>query len=135
MSSTAAIVKRSSSSSVTGDEAGGGDPGDRVPGAVEGREEGEHRRARRGRRPQPERRLGGDRERPLAADEEVGQRVAGDVLDVLAAGPDDVPSAITTSSDRTESRVWPYLTQHRPPAFVPRLPPIEHISKLAGSGG
>ena len=39
-----------------------------------------------------------------------------------------VPSAITTSSDSTDSRVWPYFTQHRPPAFVPRLPPIEHIS-------
>ena len=37
---------------------------------------------------------------------------------------------MTTSSDSTESRVWPYFTQHRPPAFVPRLPPIEHISKL-----
>ena len=32
-----------------------------------------------------------------------------------------VPSAMTTSSDRTESRVWPYLTQHRPPAFVPEV--------------
>ena len=46
-----------------------------------------------------------------------------------------VPSAITTSSDRTDSRVWPYFTQHRPPAFVPRFPPIEQVSKLAGSGG
>ena len=62
--------------------------------------------------------------------------VAGDVLDVPAAGPDArVPSASTTSSESTDSRVWPYFTQHRPPALVPRLPPIEHISQLAGSGG
>ena len=46
-----------------------------------------------------------------------------------------VPSAITTSSDSTDSRVWPYLTQHSPPALVPRFPPIEHISNDAGSGG
>ena len=68
---------------------GGGDPGDGLPRAVERREEGEHRRARRRRRPEPEGRLGDDPERPLAADEQVRQRVAGDVLDVLAAGPDD----------------------------------------------
>ena len=76
---------------MTGDQPGRRDPGHRVPGAIEGREEGEHRRARRGRRAQPERRLGRDRERALAADEEVGQRVARHVLDVLAAGPDHAP--------------------------------------------
>ncbi len=31
--------------------------------------------------------------------------------------------------------VTPYLTQHRPPAFVATLPPMEHISKEDGSGG
>ena len=45
-----------------------------------------------------------------------------------------VASAITTSRPMTASRVTPYFTQHRPPAFVPRLPPIVHISYEAGSG-
>ena len=45
-----------------------------------------------------------------------------------------VPSAITTSRPSTASRVTPYFTQHRPPALVPRLPPIVHISNDAGSG-
>ena len=34
------------------------------------------------------------------------------------------PSAMTTSSPSTASRVTPYFTQHSPPAFVPMLPPI-----------
>ena len=38
------------------------------------------------------------------------------------------PSAVTTSSPTTESRVTPYFTQHSPPAFVPRLPPIVQVS-------
>ena len=42
-----------------------------------------------GRRAKPERGLGDQRERALRPDDQVGQRVAGDVLDVLAAGPDD----------------------------------------------
>jgi hypothetical protein len=46
-----------------------------------------------------------------------------------------LPSARTTSRLRTASRVTPYFTQQSPPAFVPRLPPIEHVSSLAGSGG
>ncbi len=70
-------------------EPGRGDPGHRIAGAVEGREEGEHRRSRRRRRAQPEGGLGDQAERPLAADDQVGQRVAGDVLEVAAAGPDD----------------------------------------------
>ena len=44
------------------------------------------------------------------------------------------PSARTTSSPKTASRVTPYLTQHNPPAFVFILPPIEQKSLLAGSG-
>ena len=67
------------------------DARDRVAGAVEGREEGQHRRPRRRGDAETERRLGDDPERPLRPDEQVGQRVAGDVLDVLAAGPDDSP--------------------------------------------
>lgn len=31
--------------------------------------------------------------------------------------------------------VTPYFTQHRPPALVARLPPIEQISNEDGSGG
>ena len=72
-------------------QAGRRDPGDRVARALERREEGEHRRARRRRGAEPQRRLGDDPERALAADEQVGQRVAGDVLDVPAARPDDRP--------------------------------------------
>ena len=45
MSSTAAIVNRSSSSSVTGDSPAAAIPATASPGAVEGREEGQHRRA------------------------------------------------------------------------------------------
>src|SRR5665647_706071 len=44
------------------------------------------------------------------------------------------PSARTTSSPSTESRVTPYFTQRRPPALVARLPPIVEVSKLLGSG-
>ena len=89
MSSTARIVNWSISSSVTGGSPAAVDPGDRLARRLERREEGEQRRARRRRRPQPQRRLGDDAQRPLRPDEEVRQRVAGDVLDVLAAGPDD----------------------------------------------
>ena len=91
MSSTAAIVNRSRSSSVTGDSPAAAIALTASPAPSSVGEEREHRRARRRRRAQPERRLGDDRERALAADEQVGQRVAGDVLDVLAAGPDDGP--------------------------------------------
>ena len=87
-SSTASIVTRSISSSVTGSTPAGDDPGDRVAGAVERREEREQRRPRRRRGPEPERRLGDDPERPLRPDEQGDERVAGDVLDVPAAGPD-----------------------------------------------
>ena len=45
------------------------------------------------------------------------------------------PEASTTSSPSTESVVTPYFTQHSPPAFVERLPPIVHQSQEDGSGG
>src|SRR5438874_378215 len=38
------------------------------------------------------------------------------------------PSASTTSSPSTYSRVTPYLTQHMPPASVDTLPPIVDVS-------
>ena len=44
------------------------------------------------------------------------------------------PSASTTSSPRTASRVTPYFTQHSPPALVLTLPPMEQKSFDAGSG-
>ena len=46
-----------------------------------------------------------------------------------------LPSASTTSRPITKSRVTPYFTQRRPPEFSARLPPMEQVSKLAGSGG
>lgn len=45
------------------------------------------------------------------------------------------PPGSTTRSPRMESAVTPYLTQHRPPAFVATLPPIELDAADAGSGG
>ena len=44
------------------------------------------------------------------------------------------PSASTTSSASTESRVTPYFAQRSPPALVATLPPMVEILKLAGSG-
>ncbi len=67
---------------------GGRDPGDGFPGPFERREERQEGGARRRRRPQTQRRLGDQCERALRPDDEVGQRVARDVLDVLATGPD-----------------------------------------------
>ena len=89
MSSTAAIVNRSSSSSVTGESPAAAIPATAspAPSSVGKKASIVDRGGGAGRSLQ--RRLGDDRERPLAADEQVGQRVAGDVLDVLAAGPDD----------------------------------------------
>lgn len=46
-----------------------------------------------------------------------------------------LPSASTISSARTNFFVTPYLTQHRPPAFVATLPPIEEMRHEPGSGG
>ena len=101
--------------------------GDRVARRLERREERDERRARRRRGPKPERRLGDERERPLRADEQVGEPVARDVLDVLAAGPHDGPvrEHDLQAEDRSRASA-PYFTQHSPPAFVPRLPPIVH---------
>ena len=45
-----------------------------------------------------------------------------------------LPSARTTSRARTDSRVTPYLAHRSPPALVAMLPPMEEMSKLAGSG-
>ena len=135
-SSTAAMVNASISSSVTGTTPAAVMPRHGLAGGADGREEGDHRQLRRRQRQQPQRRLGDQAERPFRADEQPGQVVAGDVLLVLAAGPDDrSPSASTTSRPSTQSRVTPYFTQRRPPEFSARLPPIVHISKLAGSGG
>ena len=44
------------------------------------------------------------------------------------------PSASTTASPSTASRVTPYFAHRRPPAFVAMLPPIDEIARLAGSG-
>ncbi len=44
------------------------------------------------------------------------------------------PSASTTASPSTASRVTPYFAHSRPPAFVAMLPPIDEIARLAGSG-
>ena len=72
-------------------EAGGGDRGYRIPRPVEGREEREHGRPGRRGRAEAKRRLGDDAQRPLAADDEVRQRIAGHVLEIAAPGPDDRP--------------------------------------------
>ena len=45
------------------------------------------------------------------------------------------PPIRATSSPSTYSRVTPYLKARGPPALVAALPPIEHISSDAGSGG
>ena len=87
MSSTAPIVNWSISSSVTGDKPGPGDARDRPAGGLERGEERDERRAWRRQRAKPEDRLGDHREGALRPDDEVGQRVARHVLDVLAAGP------------------------------------------------
>ena len=44
------------------------------------------------------------------------------------------PSASTTASPSTASRVTPYFAHSSPPAFVAMLPPIDEIARLAGSG-
>jgi hypothetical protein len=44
------------------------------------------------------------------------------------------PSASTTFSPSTASRVTPYLAQSSPPAFVAMLPPTLEMALLAGSG-
>ena len=45
-----------------------------------------------------------------------------------------VPSASTTSSPSTASRVTPYFTHMRPPAPVAIVPPMVAHARLAGSG-
>lgn len=45
-----------------------------------------------------------------------------------------VPSARTTLSASTASRVTPYLAHRRPPAFMAMFPPTVEMSLLAGSG-
>ncbi len=72
-------------------DAGCRDPGDCLAGGVERIEEREEGASGRRRGPKTERRLGDDPERPLASDEQLGEAVAGDILDVSAAGPDDAP--------------------------------------------
>ena len=44
------------------------------------------------------------------------------------------PSASTTASPSTASRVTPYFAHSRPPAFVAMLPPMDEMARLAGSG-
>ncbi len=44
------------------------------------------------------------------------------------------PSASTTVSARTASRVTPYFAHRRPPALVAMLPPMVEMALLAGSG-
>jgi len=44
------------------------------------------------------------------------------------------PLASTTSSERTASRVTPYLTQRIPPALVATFPPSVDSAAEAGSG-
>ena len=84
-------------------DARGGHGGHGLAGRDDGREEGEHRLLRRRSRPEAQGRLGDDPERPLRADDEMRQRVAGDVLHVLPAGPDD--AAIGQDDLQPEHRV------------------------------
>ena len=70
-------------------DAGAGHGSHRPAGGGDGREEGERRLLRWRDRPQLECGLGDDRQRPLRSHDEVGQRVARDVLHVSAAGADD----------------------------------------------
>ncbi len=70
-------------------DARGGHVGDGLAGCDDGREEGEHRLLLGRSGSEAQRRLGDDPERSLRPDDEMGQRVAGDVLHVLSAGPDD----------------------------------------------
>ena len=60
-------------------------------GTLERREEREQGRSRRRHGAQTERRFRDEAEGPLRPDEEVGQGVSGDILDVPAARPDDGP--------------------------------------------
>jgi hypothetical protein len=71
-------------------DAGCGDPGDRLAGGDDGREETEQGQLGRRLGQQSEGRLGDHAERALRADEQAGQVVAGDVLDRLAAGAHDL---------------------------------------------
>ncbi len=73
------------------------DRGDRVGGVLDRVVERQHRPARRRPRHELEQHLGDDAERALGADEQVLERVAGDVLDARVAEPRDPPSASTTS--------------------------------------
>ena len=72
---------------------------------------------------------------PSEPHEQPDEVVAGDAL-ARARGRARTarPSASTTSSPSSESRVTPYFTQHSPPALVATLPPIVENSQLAGSG-
>ena len=70
-------------------ESGSRDRRHPVTGRLERREERQKRRAWGGRGSKPESGLGDQRERALRPDDQVRQRVAGHVLDVLATGPDD----------------------------------------------
>ena len=76
-----------------------------------------------------------DAERALGADEEARQVVARpNDLTVRVPVWSRVPSASTTSSPRTASRVTPYLRHRSPPALVAMLPPMVLMAALAGSG-
>ena len=86
--------------------------------------EADHRqlRLRRRHEPQPCRR--DDAERPLRADQQALQVVAGDILTDRAADADELAGGNTASSPITHVPVTPYLNACGPPAFVAMLPPI-----------
>ena len=78
---------------------------------------------------------GDDAERPFRADEEVLQVVAGIVLFSLPSAESTRPSAITTSTPLTRSRVLPKAITFTPPALVARLPPIVQEPRTRTTAG
>ena len=100
-----------------------------------GVERGDGQRVGRRRdQPQPDRR--DHAERPLRADQQRAQVVAGDVLAHRARRSARARrGAITASMPVTQAPVTPYLKQCGPPAFVATLPPICELSAAPGSGG
>ncbi len=86
---SASRLTRSTSSSAAGTTPTPHQAIDRVHRGRDRGEGGAQRRPRRRQRHQAQRDLGDDRQRPFRADEELRQVVADDVLDRLAAGPDD----------------------------------------------
>jgi hypothetical protein len=116
-----------------GQEAGADDGADRAARVVDVVEEGEQRLHGLGQRQQPDVDLGGDAERPLAADEQPRQVQPG-ILAGAAAEPDDAAVGQHDGEAEDVVRRDAVLQAVRPAGVLATLPPMVHTVCELGSG-